>query len=92
MSGPLAMLTPPPPRTVELVRLIWVVSTATVILMAAAALAWSIAMVRVYRRDGRRQRDRLCLRCGYDLRHAADRCPECGETIDTHRPLRPPQP
>ncbi len=82
------MMGPPPARTVELVRIIWVVSTAVVVLMAFLALLWSIAMVRVYRRDGRRQREGLCLRCGYDLRHAADRCPECGETIHTNRNLK----
>ena len=79
----LAMLAPPSPRTVELVRLIWIVSTATVVFMAFLALVWSIAMVRVYRRDGRRQREGLCLRCGYDLRHATERCPECGEPVHT---------
>ncbi len=84
------MLTPPPARNVELVRIIWFASTAVVVLMSFLALLWSIAMVKVFRRDGRRQREGLCLRCGYDLRHATDRCPECGETIRTNRPR--PQP
>ena len=76
----------PNPHTVELVRLIWIVSTATVLLMAFLGLLWAVAMVHVYRRDGRRQRDGLCLRCGYDLRHTTGQCPECGEPVRGHRP------
>jgi hypothetical protein len=33
----------------------------------------------VLRRQRRRARLGLCLRCGYDLRQSAARCPECGE-------------
>jgi hypothetical protein len=42
---------------------------------------WSIWVVRVFRRDKRRGRLGLCLRCGYDLSHSIDRCPECGDPI-----------
>ena len=55
------------------------------LLLAFAALVWGVAMVNVYKRDGHRQRNGLCLRCGYDLRRTPDRCPECGETVQTVR-------
>jgi rRNA maturation endonuclease Nob1 len=76
---------PPSAQTAQLVRVIWIVSTSTVVLMAILALAWSIAMVHVYRRDGRWQREGRCLKCGYDLRQSTGVCPECGEPIRGHR-------
>lgn len=33
------------------------------------------------RRRRRRRKLGLCLKCGYDLRGSAERCPECGEVI-----------
>jgi hypothetical protein len=44
-------------------------------------IVWSIWIVRVFRREKRWLQHGLCLRCGYDLRHSNDRCPECGEPI-----------
>ncbi len=44
-------------------------------------LIWAVWIVRAFRRDKRRSKLGLCLRCGYDLSHSNDRCPECGEPI-----------
>ena len=55
------------------------------ILLAIAALIWGLAMVHVYRRDGRRQREHRCLKCGYDLRQTTGVCPECGEPVRGHK-------
>ena len=41
-------------------------------------IAWVIALWRRERREGQRRRAGACLRCGYDLRGSAGRCPECG--------------
>jgi hypothetical protein len=46
----------------------------------AAAISGLVVLIThpARRRRHRRQRG-LCTHCGYDLRHSADRCPECGQ-------------
>lgn len=76
------------PRYPGLIHLLpWIIYGLPV-LLAIAALGWGLVMVHLYRRDGRRQREGLCLKCGYDLRRATDRCPECGAPMRLARPER----
>jgi hypothetical protein len=72
MTGPVARAGPASRMESWTVRLPhWCAATA----VAAAELG---ALAPTWRRIKRRRRG-LCLRCGYDLRFSAGRCPECGE-------------
>jgi hypothetical protein len=55
--------------------------------LLATAVALAIGAIVTFRmaRDATRLREGLCLKCGYDLRAATDRCPECGRPV----PARP---
>jgi len=43
---------------------------------------WALTRYRRIRAAHRQERG-LCIRCGYDLRSSAERCPECGTPITT---------
>ena len=61
---------------------------ATVVALMVGALAGFGAWV-----DGLERERRLvgsCVKCGYDLRGSANRCPECGKRFTRLRSLRPP--
>jgi hypothetical protein len=45
------------------------------------AVIWITWLVRTVRREQKRSREGLCMKCGYDLRESKERCPECGEPI-----------
>jgi ribosomal protein L40E len=42
---------------------------------------FSIWFGMVLRRDQKRFKQNLCMKCGYDLRHSPKRCPECGTPV-----------
>jgi hypothetical protein len=52
------------------------------ILFAILPITWLRHRLRLRRRAKRRQ----CRHCGYDLRFSSDRCPECGEPIESGIP------
>jgi predicted amidophosphoribosyltransferase len=56
----------------------WALWIGAIITLVGGA-TWTVWILLAVRRDVVRHRDGLCMKCGYDLRHSGDRCPECGE-------------
>lgn len=55
-------------------------------LLALAPAFRSIRWIARSQRSKRRRLRGLCVRCGYDLRESAERCPECGWTTGSSGP------
>jgi predicted amidophosphoribosyltransferase len=69
------------PNPAIVANIAWWIITLTACFSAFCGLCWTIWIIRAFRRDLKRDREGLCMRCGYDLRHSLQRCPECGEPI-----------
>ena len=59
-------------------------------IFAGGLVSWAVILafeVRRHRSERRKARFAACqcVRCGYDLRATANRCPECGEVPSSHR-------
>jgi hypothetical protein len=65
----------------------WSLALVAAVLPGGAAAG---AVMRMLRRRHRRAK-RLCLRCGFDLRHSPDRCPECGTPAASLNPAGGPR-
>jgi hypothetical protein len=61
----------------------------SLLLLFAAWPAWHLRTV-LHNNPERRRRLGLCVRCGYDLRASAERCPECGEVKPMANPVAKP--
>jgi hypothetical protein len=66
----------PPSSAAEMAK--WALWIGGIITLIGGA-TWTVWIILAVRRDVVRHRGGLCMKCGYDLRHSGDRCPECGE-------------
>lgn len=73
-----------PNRSQSFVKADWHFEVSLSLIAAGSLLTLSPLIVARFRQRAKRRAAGLCTRCGYDLRGAAKRCPECGEARPAH--------